>query len=59
MLQFYLSCVYSDLVKVQRHLVLDRLAIIGEIFKDAWLAVGYFNELMDNTEKVKGPRLLM
>ncbi|CAA7036116.1 unnamed protein product [Microthlaspi erraticum] len=54
-LSFFLSCVYGDPIKARRREVWENLASIGLARDEAWVLVGDFNELMNNSEKMGGP----
>lgn len=52
---FFLTCVYGDPVTENRHRVWERLESIGVARDNAWVLIGDFNELLDNSEKLGGP----
>lgn len=51
-----MSFVYADHVQHQRAAVWNDLRDISLTRNGGWFLVGYFNELMNNSEKVGGPR---
>lgn len=53
---FYISFVYGDPVQQRRAEVWNILKDIGLHRSGGWFLVGDFNELMNNSEKVGGPR---
>ncbi|XP_019099588.1 PREDICTED: uncharacterized protein LOC109132435 [Camelina sativa] len=52
---FYITFVYGDPVRM-REVVWERITRIGIQRDDPWLLTGDFNEIMDNSEKLGGPR---
>lgn len=50
---FFISCVYGDTARALRHHVWDFLSQIGSGKDEAWLLIGDFNELMNNSEKIE------
>lgn len=54
-LKFYLSSVYGDPVRERRQAMWERLIDIGLTRDSAWILIGEFNELLDNTEKLGVP----
>ncbi|XP_010497088.1 PREDICTED: uncharacterized protein LOC104774119 [Camelina sativa] len=53
---FYITFVYGDPVRHLREEVWERLTRIGLQRDDPWMLTGDFNEIMDNSEKLGGPR---
>ena len=53
---FFMSFVYGDPVRQRRSVVWVMLKDIGLNRNGGWFLVGDFNELMNNSEKVGGPR---
>ena len=51
---FYLTCVYGDPVKSKRGEVWERISRIGATRKGAWILMGDFNELIEQSEKSGG-----
>lgn len=51
---FFLTCVYGDPVRERRHTVWEKLESIGLSRNNAWILIGDFNELLDNSEKLGG-----
>ena len=51
---FFLFCVYGDSVRNMRRLVWEKLVNIGLTRYRAWVLIGDFNELLDNSEKLGG-----
>lgn len=47
---------YGDPVRHLRQVVWDKLVDIRCSHDDAWLVIGDLNELIDNSEKLGGPR---
>ncbi|XP_010451797.1 PREDICTED: uncharacterized protein LOC104733977 [Camelina sativa] len=55
-ISFYITYVYGDPVRHLRPQVWERLTRIGIQRDEAWMLTGDFNEIMDNSEKLGGPR---
>lgn len=53
--EFFLSCVYGDLVMKARHVIWERLTRISCLKKDSWCMIGDFNDILNNSEKIGGP----
>ncbi|KAG7588150.1 Reverse transcriptase zinc-binding domain [Arabidopsis suecica] len=53
---FFLSCVYGDPDCSLRSVVWERLSRLGVGRRDRWCMVGDFNALLNNGEKIGGPR---
>ena len=51
---FFLTCVYGDPVREHIHIVWEKLESIGLSRNNAWILIGDFNELLDNSEKLGG-----
>lgn len=54
--QFHLSCVYGNPILNLRHIVWERLTRFGVNRKSSWCIFGDFNEILNNSEKIRGPR---
>ncbi|KAL0685251.1 hypothetical protein Bca4012_052099 [Brassica carinata] len=54
--QFHLSCVYGNLSFKLRHLVWERLLRFRVNRTGSWCMLGDFNEILNNFEKIGGPR---
>lgn len=54
--QFNLSCVYGNPNSSLRHIVWERLSRFGVNRRTSWCMVGDFNEILNNSEKLGGPR---
>ena len=53
---FYVSCVYGNPNICLRHLVWERLIRFSLTRSSSWCMFGDFNEILNNSEKVGGPR---
>lgn len=53
---FFISCVYGNPTAGKRHMAWERLIRIGLQRKESWCMVGDFNEILNNGEKMGGPR---
>lgn len=54
-LSFFLSCIYGEPSTDGRSVVWERLNRIGVTRKEPWCLVGDFNELRNNSEKIRRP----
>ena len=52
---WFVSCVYGNPRQNLRHMLMDRLSLIGVDRKLPWCMIGDFNEIMSNKEKLGGP----
>ncbi|XP_010418618.1 PREDICTED: uncharacterized protein LOC104704191 [Camelina sativa] len=53
---FFLTCVYGNTNFCYRHQVWERLTRFGLSRKGNWCMIGDFNEILNNEEKLGGPR---
>lgn len=53
---FFLTCVYGEPVTDGRSRVWDRLTRLGIGRTEPWSMIGNFNEILNNDEKIGGPR---
>ncbi|KAL0652204.1 hypothetical protein Bca4012_094895 [Brassica carinata] len=53
-LSFFLTCVYGDPMRGRRRAVWEKLISVGVNRDEAWMLIGDFNELMNNSEKLGG-----
>ena len=54
--QYFLSCIYGNPNIKYRHVVWERLMRLGVNRRSSWCMVGDFNEILNNEEKIGGPR---
>lgn len=53
---FFLSCVYGEPAHDGKSVVWNRLTSLGATRSAPWSIVGDFNEILNNDEKIGGPR---
>ena len=53
---FYVSCVYGNPTISLRHIVWERLSRFNLNRRSSWCMFGDFNEILNNSEKIGGPR---
>lgn len=54
--EFFLTCIYGEPVQSERGELWERLIRIGSNRNQPWMMTGDFNELVDPSEKLGGPK---